>query len=104
MLSSINAELGPDPRFTWISISWNLGGAIVVTISGRLSDIFGRRYFFLIGACLLVVGSIVAVTGHSISQMIASGVIYGVGSGSLEMAYGAIQVSLTYFKICFNSY
>lgn len=92
MLSTINADLGPDPRYTWITISWNLGGAIVVTIAGRLSDLFGRRYFFLSGALLLVVGSIIACTAHSISQMIASGVVYGLGSGCLEMAFGAVQV------------
>ena len=95
MLSTINADLGPSPNFTWISTSWNLGGAIIVTVAGRLSDIFGRRYFFLGGSCLLVLGSIIAVTAQSIPQMIASGVIYGVGSGFLEMSYGAIQVCQT---------
>lgn len=91
ILSLINAELGPQADFTWITISWNLGGAIFVTVGGRLSDIFGRRWFFLTGATLLVVGSIVGATGQSIPQMIASGAIFGAGSGFLEMAYGAVQ-------------
>ena len=95
ILSYINADLGPDPTFTWISISWNLGGAIFVTIGGRLSDIFGRRYFFLSGAALLLIGAIVGATGQSINQMIASGAIFGAGSGFLEMAYGAVQVCIT---------
>jgi hypothetical protein len=63
-----------------------------VTIGGRLSDIFGRRYFFLAGACLLIVGSIVSATGQSINQMIAGGAIFGAGSGFLEMSFGAVQV------------
>jgi MFS family permease len=91
ILSFINAELGPDPRYTWITISWNLGGAIFVTIGGRLSDIFGRRYFFLTGASILIVGAIVSLTGKTISQMIAGGAIFGAGSGFLEMAFGAVQ-------------
>ncbi|KAH6670783.1 fungal trichothecene efflux pump [Halenospora varia] len=91
MLTMINADLGPDARYTWITISWNLGGAIVVTIAGRLSDLFGRRYFFLAGSIILLIGSIVAATGKSINQMIAGGVVFGVGSGILEMSYGAIQ-------------
>ncbi|KAF2743842.1 MFS general substrate transporter [Sporormia fimetaria CBS 119925] len=91
ILSFINADLGPDPRFTWITISWNLGGAMLVTIGGRLSDIFGRRYFFLAGAITLIIGSIVSATGKSIDQMIAGGALFGAGSGFLEMAFGAVQ-------------
>lgn len=92
MLSFINADLGPDARYTWITISWNLGGAILVTVAGRLSDLFGRRYFFLAGAVIVLIGSIVGATGQSINQMIASGAIFGIGSGFLEMALGAVQV------------
>lgn len=93
ILSFINAELGPEPTYTWITISWNLGGAILVTIGGRLSDIFGRRWFFLGGTFTLVIGAIVGVTGRSINQMIASGAINGAASGLLETSYGAVQVS-----------
>jgi len=78
ILTFINADLGPDPRYTWITISWNLGGAMFVTVGGRLSDIFGRRYFFIAGAVLLIIGSIVSATGQSIGQMIAGGAIFGV--------------------------
>ena len=67
-------------------------GAIFVTIGGRLSDLFGRRYFFIAGAIILIIGSIVSATGQSINQMIAGGAIFGAGSGFLEMAFGAVQV------------
>ncbi|KAK7402700.1 hypothetical protein QQX98_011564 [Neonectria punicea] len=91
ILSFINADLGPDSTYTWITISWNLGGAIFVTIGGRLSDIFGRRWFFICGAATLIVGAVVGATGQSIGQMIASGAIFGSGAGLLEMAFGAVQ-------------
>lgn len=64
-----------------------------VTVGGRLSDIFGRRWFFIAGAVILIVGSIVSATGQSINQMIAGGALFGCGSGFLEMAFGAVQVS-----------
>ncbi|KNG45058.1 mfs general substrate transporter [Stemphylium lycopersici] len=91
ILTYINADLGPDPRYTWITISWNLGGAMFVTVGGRLSDIFGRRYFFIAGAIILIIGSIISATGQSINQMIAGGALFGCGSGFLEMAFGAVQ-------------
>jgi MFS family permease len=57
----------------------------------RLADIFGRRYFMLLGSFLGVVGCIVGATGQSINQMIASGVIFGIASGFQEMSYACIQ-------------
>ncbi|CAK7235600.1 hypothetical protein SBRCBS47491_009351 [Sporothrix bragantina] len=91
ILSYINTDLGPDPSYTWITVSWNLGGAIFVTVAGRLSDIFGRRYFMIAGSLLLVVGSIICATGQTIGQMIAGGAIFGAGSGLLEVVFGAVQ-------------
>lgn len=91
ILTYVNADLGPDIRYTWITISWNLGGAMFVTVGGRLSDIFGRRWFFITGGCILIIGAIVSATGQSIGQMIAGGALFGAGSGFLEMAFGAVQ-------------
>ena len=91
ILTYINTDLGPDPSYTWITVSWNLGGAIFVTVAGRLSDMFGRRYFMVAGAALLIVGSIICATGQSIGQMIAGGAIFGAGSGLLEIVFGAVQ-------------
>ncbi|KAG9231277.1 fungal trichothecene efflux pump [Amylocarpus encephaloides] len=90
-LSYINADLGPDPNYTWITVSWQLGASIIISVGGRLADIFGRRYFMLFGSCLGVVGCIVGATGQSINQMIASGIIFGIASGFQEMCYACIQ-------------
>ncbi|CAK7207013.1 hypothetical protein SEUCBS139899_009821 [Sporothrix eucalyptigena] len=87
ILTYINTDIGPDPNYTWIAISWNLGAAVIVTIGGRLSDIFGRRWFLLFGAGAGVVGSIVGATGKSINQMIVGGVIFGIGGGFQEMCF-----------------
>lgn len=94
LLTFINAELGPEADYTWITGAWNLGGAIFVTVGGRMSDIFGRRYFFIAGNILLIMGSIVSATGQSIHQMIAGAALSGAGSGFLEMSFGAVQVRL----------
>jgi MFS family permease len=91
ILSYINADLGPDPNYTWITVSWQLCASIIISVGGRLSDIFGRRYFIIFGATISFIGTIVGATGQSINQMIASGVIFGIGSGFQEMAYACIQ-------------
>ncbi|KAL4868291.1 hypothetical protein BDV12DRAFT_185977 [Aspergillus spectabilis] len=91
ILSSINADLGPDTNYPWITICWNLGAAVIVTIGGRLSDIFGRRWFLISGALFGAVGAVVGATGQSIPQMIAAGVLMGIGGGFGETLFASVQ-------------
>jgi MFS family permease len=81
-LAIINEDLGPDPRYTWISLVYNTALAIFLAPLGRLSDIFGRRYFFIGGGVLGVVGSIVCATANSIPMLIGGNVLLGVCSAS----------------------
>lgn len=102
VLIYIDAELGPDPRYPWIAITWNLGAAVIVTIGGRLSDVMGRRYFLLAGASLAAVGAIIGATGKSINQMIAAGIVFGVGGGFQEMCF-ACALELVPNKLRFRT-
>ncbi len=70
---------------------WNLGAAVIVTVGGRLTDIFGRRYFMITGALFGALGALVGATGQSISQMIASGVLMGIGGGFGEIVFACVQ-------------
>lgn len=90
-ISYINADLGPSPSASWINITWTLGAAIMVSIGGRLSDIFGRRHFMLCGGIISFIGTIVGATGQSIGQMIGAGVMFGIGSGFQEMGFACIM-------------
>jgi MFS family permease len=90
-VSHINAELGPSPSYPWINVTWSLGAAILVSVSGRLSDIFGRRYFMLCGSFISFIGTIVGATGRNIPQMIVSGVLFGIGSGIQEMGFACLM-------------
>ncbi len=91
MLTSINAELGPSNSYSWITLSWPLGASVFVSIGGRLTDIFGRRYFMMTGALISIVGTIVGANGKSIGMMIVSGALFGVGSGFQELCYACAQ-------------
>ncbi|KAB5585205.1 fungal trichothecene efflux pump [Coniochaeta sp. 2T2.1] len=90
-LPYINAELGPNSDSTWITICWTLGASILVSIGGRLSDIFGRRYFMMTGALISIVGCLVGANGKSIEMMIVSGALFGIGSGFQELCYACVQ-------------
>lgn len=90
-LPMINAELGPDPNSVWITLNWTFGASLIVSIGGRLSDIFGRRYFMMTGAIISICGCLVGANGTSINMMIASGALFGVGSGFQELCYACVQ-------------
>lgn len=70
VLTQINEDIGPDGRYVWISLVYNTALAVCLAIVGRLSDIFGRRYFFIGGGVLSVVGSVICAKANSIPVLI----------------------------------
>ena len=56
VLLTINADIGPASQLNWVAISSSLSAAVVQTIAGRCSDIFGRRNFYLAGNLLGLIG------------------------------------------------
>ncbi len=61
ILLTINAEIGPSANITWVATSWSLAIAVVQTIAGRCSDIFGRRNFFIAGNALGIIGEAITL-------------------------------------------
>ena len=55
--------------------------AIMFLLVGRLSDIFGRRWFFIVGSAIGTVGSIIAATANGVGQLIAGETLIGVAAG-----------------------
>jgi MFS family permease len=82
ILGQINQDLGPDSRYTWISLVYNAVLAVCLGPIGRLSDIFGRRYFFIGGGIIGVVGSIMCATATSIPIMIGGNVLLAIASAT----------------------
>lgn len=71
LLGVINADIGPDARYTWISLVYNAVLAVFLSPVGRLSDIFGRRYFFVGGAVVAIVGSVICATAQDIPTLVS---------------------------------
>lgn len=59
-------------------------------VCGANSDLFGRRYFILLGNILVFVGCIAGATSHSIGQSIAAHVLIGFGAGNCQLAAFAL--------------
>lgn len=53
----IIASLSGFDRYPWVSTAYLLSSTIAVPIFGKLSDIYGRKWFFLFGTMLFVLAS-----------------------------------------------
>ncbi len=80
-LPSIVLDLGGFDRLTWITTSYLVASTTAVPIAGRLSDMYGRKWFFVIGIVIFLVGSILAGLSQSMGQLIAFRALQGIGGG-----------------------
>lgn len=76
VLSQIDIALSPpgqpSPAITWLALVYTIGLAVGLLLVGRLSDIFGRRWFFIGGTVLGAVGAAVAGTAKTIPGKVCS--------------------------------
>ena len=79
----IIADLGGFDRYTWVTTAYIVASTITVPVVGRLSDIFGRKIFYMLGLALFLIGSFAAGTSTSMNQLIAFRAFQGMGGGIL---------------------
>lgn len=81
-----------------------MGLAVGLTLVGRLTDTFGRRWFFITGTALGCIGAIIASTATSINVLIGGQVLVGL-SASTGYSYGFVIGELVPVKrrFIFNS-
>ncbi|KAI1177272.1 fungal trichothecene efflux pump [Nemania sp. FL0916] len=79
ILTYINADIGPSPYISWVNIGRTLALSFTYTILGRFSDLFGRRWFFIIGNVVALIGIIVCSTAQNVNTLIVGSTIYGIG-------------------------
>ncbi|KAI0538876.1 fungal trichothecene efflux pump [Xylaria digitata] len=79
ILTYINADIGPSPYISWVNVGRTLALSFTYTILGRLSDLFGRRWFFIIGNIVALVGIIICSTAQNVNTLIVGSTIYGIG-------------------------
>jgi MFS family permease len=82
LLTTINEDIGPDPNIVWVSLSYLLTLTVFLALVGRLTDIFGRRWFFIIFSLIGTVGTIVGATAKNVPQLIGGFVLIGASAGA----------------------
>lgn len=71
-----------------MALAWVLTSSVGFTLVGRLSDLFGRRYFFAGCSGIATIGCIIGCTANDINQLIGASVLLGFGAaGQISFNY-----------------
>ncbi|HXW83444.1 MAG TPA: MFS transporter, partial [Candidatus Binataceae bacterium] len=87
MMGSFGAEL---LTITWVSTAYSIAEIIMITMSAWCTTLLGRRRLFLASMVLFIVGSVLAGTSKTLTQMIIYRILQGLGGGSLMPCSQAI--------------
>ncbi len=79
----IVAELGGIDHYSWLATAAMLVSAITVPIVGKMSDLYGRRGFYLGGLVVFMAGSVLSGFAQNFWWLIAARAIQGAGMGTL---------------------
>jgi EmrB/QacA subfamily drug resistance transporter len=90
-LPAIVEDLGGLQQYSWVFSAYMLLSTVTVPVFGRLSDIHGRRPYFVLGLVLFMAGGVVGATASSMEQIVAARGIQGLAAGALiPLSYAAI--------------
>ncbi|HET7657992.1 MAG TPA: MDR family MFS transporter [Bacillales bacterium] len=82
-MGTIVSDLGGLENFVWVTSAYLVTEMAGMPIFGKLSDMYGRKRFFVFGLIVFLIGSILSGTADSITQLSIYRAIQGIGGGAL---------------------
>jgi EmrB/QacA subfamily drug resistance transporter len=82
-IRTIADDLGGLSEQAWATTAFLITSTIATPLYGKLSDIYGRKPFFLLAITVFLVGSITCTFAQSMYQLAAFRALQGVGAGGL---------------------
>ena len=87
----IITDLGGFNKYTWVTSIYMITSAVTVPIAGKLSDMYGRKLFYLIGIAIFVSFSLACGLSQNMNELIVFRGLQGIGGGCLmTLAFIAI--------------
>ncbi len=82
-LPTIARDLHGLDQISWIFTAYMLTSTVSVPIAGKLSDIYGRKPFFIGGIVIFILGSLLSGFADNMNQLILFRAIQGIGGGAM---------------------
>ncbi|MDO8674114.1 MAG: MDR family MFS transporter [Dehalococcoidia bacterium] len=89
-MPTVIASLGGTELFSWVFATYMLAATVSTPLFGKLSDLFGQKLLFTMGVGLFLLGSALAGSSQTMTQLIVFRVIQGIGGGGLTAVAFAI--------------
>lgn len=82
-MPTVVEQLGGLSHYSWVFSAYLLTSTVTTPIWGRLSDIYGRRRFYIAATAVFVIGSVLSGVAQSMEQLIVFRALQGIGAGGL---------------------
>ncbi|WP_290853043.1 MDR family MFS transporter [Gordonia sp. (in: high G+C Gram-positive bacteria)] len=94
-LPTIVGDLNAVSHEGWIVTSYLVAIAIVMPVYGKVGDLFGRRWPFLIAIAIFLCGSLGSALSTSFAELVIFRSLQGLGAGGLMILSQAIIADIT---------
>ncbi|ASS74063.1 MFS transporter [Tumebacillus algifaecis] len=82
-MGTIVGDLGGLEQFVWVTSAYLVASMAGMPIFGKLSDMYGRKRFFIFGLIVFLIGSVLCGIAQTMTQLAVFRAIQGIGGGAL---------------------
>lgn len=82
-MPTIIGDLQGFSLYAWVFTAYMMASSVTIPIYGKLSDVFGRKPFYLFGLIMFGIGSAVSGQAHSMIELIWARAFQGIGAGAM---------------------
>ena len=87
----IITDLGGFSQYTWVFTAYIIAETVSLPLTGKLSDMYGRKWLFIGGMGFFTLGALLSGFSHSMTELIIYRVVQGFGFGAMS-ALGFIVI------------
>jgi EmrB/QacA subfamily drug resistance transporter len=77
----IIADLNGFAHYTWVTTAYIITSAVVIPITGKLTDMYGRKPFYIAGLIIFTLASLLSGLSNNMFQLILFRGVQGIGAG-----------------------
>jgi EmrB/QacA subfamily drug resistance transporter len=82
-MPTIVGEFGHFERLVWVFSAYMIASVVATPIFGKLSDMYGRKRFFMLGLGVFLLGSILCGAAQNMTELILFRALQGIGGGAI---------------------